>query len=295
MMMTVSRVAAASAIVTLAVALGSGLLGARLLGAGPPGAGALAAGGLRTAPAPTPAGAARPLELSVRPASGSVNSLNSTGYAVSRSGTRFRSVRATFFVPYLNCSLSKGASSSDWVGLDGFVGQPDSVEQAGIVADCSSAGHASYHAWHAMYPAARVRSRITVRGGDSITARVSFDLGDRKFTLALTDNTTGAHFLVRPSCHRGVRCPRNSAEVISSAPSSGPAGHVKIAPLADYGAVSLAAISIKDRSGQRGGLRSPHWGATKIVQTEQAAPFRLIARPTPIQTSAFDNYWSRAR
>jgi hypothetical protein len=292
----ISRVAA-SAVAALVLSLGSGLAGAGLLGASAPGAGAArtARAALESAPAPTPAGPARPLELSVRPAVGSVNSLNSAGYAVSRSGTRFRFVRATFFVPYLNCTISKGSSSSNWVGLDGFVGKPDSVEQAGIEANCGKAGHSSYYAWHTMYPHAQVRSSTAVRSGDSVTVSVSYDPGDREFALALTDHTTGGHFRVRHKCPQGIRCPRNSAEVISSAPSSGSAGHLKIAPLADYGAVSFTGISITDRSHENGGLRSPHWGATKILQTQQAAPFRLIARPTPIQAAAFDNYWSRTR
>jgi Peptidase A4 family len=242
-----------------------------------------------------PAHADGPVELSVRPAVGSVDSLNSAGYAVSRSHTKFRFVQATFFVPYLNCGVSAGTSSSDWIGLDGFVGKPHSVEQAGIGADCSAAGHSSYHAWYAMYPRAQTTAKVAIHGGDSITASVSYDSTDSKFTLSLTDNTTGGHFRVRSKCPHGITCPRNSAEMISAAPTTGKTGHLTVRPLADYGAVSFAAISIVDRAGQRGDLRSANWGATRIVQTEQTAPFRLIARPTSIQADTFDNYWSRER
>jgi hypothetical protein len=245
-------------------------------------------------PADAHPGGSGPLELTLRPAVGSINSLNSAGYAVSHQRTRFRSVRATFFVPYLNCALSKGARSSQWVGLDGFVGVPDSVEQDGIEADCSSAGRSSFHAWYAMYPRPRTTPKMAIRSGDSVTARVSYDLADATFSLALTNNTTGGHFQVRKKCPHGVRCPRNSAEVITSAPAAGTAGHLKISPLADYGAVSYTAISIVNRAGQSGGLRSAHWSATRITQTEQAAPFRVIARPTPIGAGTFDNYWARA-
>jgi Peptidase A4 family len=245
-------------------------------------------------PAGVRPGGSGPLQLTLRPAVGSINSLNSAGYAVSHTRTRFRSVRATFFVPYLNCGLSKGARSSQWVGLDGFVGAPDSVEQDGIEADCSSAGRSSFHAWYAMYPRPRTTPKIAIRSGDSVTARISYDLADTTFSLALTNNTTGGHFAVRKKCPHGVRCPRNSAEVITSAPAAGTAAHLRISPLADYGAVSYTAISIVNRAGQSGGLRSARWSATRIIQTEQAAPFRLIARPTPIGAGTFDNYWARA-
>jgi len=241
------------------------------------------------------ANAARPLELRVRPAVGSVDSLNSAGYAVSRGRARFASVRATFFVPYLNCDLSKRAYSSQWIGLDGFVGQADSVEQDGIAADCSAAGGSSFHAWYAMYPRPRVMPRLAIRSGDSVTASVSYDPADARFALSLTDNTSGGHFRVRARCPRGVRCPRSSAEVISSTPATGTTGHLKIRPLADYGAVSFSGISITDRAGRRGGLRSSYWTATRIVQTRPAAPFHLLARPTPIGADAFANYWSRER
>ena len=66
-----------------------------------------------------------------------------------------------------------------------------------------------------------------------------------------------------------------------------------VKPLADYGAVSYAAIAITDRAGQRSSLRSAFWGATRIIQTEGSAPFRVVSRPTQIQADTFDTYWSR--
>jgi Peptidase A4 family len=56
-------------------------------------------------------------------------------------------------VPYVTCSKAVGQTlSSDWVGLDGFVGKPETVEQSGIGADCGAAGKASYYAWWETYP-----------------------------------------------------------------------------------------------------------------------------------------------
>jgi hypothetical protein len=230
-----------------------------------------------------------------RPAQGTSSSFNSAGYVVSRTRTRFRFVQATFFVPYLNCRLSPSTSSLDWVGLDGFVGRPDSVEQDGIQADCNKAGQASYRAWYAMYPRPQRLSKITIRAGDSITANVYADTADSTFLLSVTDNSTGGHFRVRLRCPRGARCPRTSAEVISSAPDSGSGSHLVIRPLADYGAVSFGSVAVTDNVGQRGSLRSARWTATRIIETERTSPFRLLARPTLTQGDTFDTYWAKAR
>ncbi len=229
----------------------------------------------------------------VRPAEASADSLNSAGYAASRGGTRFRLVRATFFVPYLNCALSKGAFSDEWVGLGGFVGKSVTVQQDGIQANCTSAGRGTYRAWYDMYPRRQVLSRLRVRAGDSITASVFYDATTNKFSLSLTDNTTGGRFAVSRGCPAGMTCPGRSAEIISSAPTRGSGRHLVVKPLADYGAVSYAAIAITDRAGQRSSLRSAFWGATRIIQTEGSAPFRVVSRPTQIQADTFDTYWSR--
>jgi hypothetical protein len=229
------------------------------------------------------------------PADRSVDSLNSAGYAVSRAGTRFRLVRATFFVPFLNCRLSKGAVSAHWVGLGGFVGSSKSVEQAGIEADCSAAERPQYHAWYAMYPRKRASSAIRIMGGDSVTASIYLDTAHQKFALSVTDNTTGGHFLVRRKCPSGLTCPARSAEVISSTSATGTGSHLVIRPLAAYGAVSFADIAVTDLSGQRGSLRSAHWDAARILETQQDSPFLLIARSTQIHADTFDTYWSRAK
>jgi hypothetical protein len=246
-----------------------------------------------------PAGTVRvPLERAapgqgVSPAVSSVDSLNSAGYAVARKDTRFRFVKATFFVPYLNCSVTKSADSSDWVGLGGFVGSSDAVEQDGVTANCDKAGHASYRAWYAMYPRGVTTKSVEIRGGDSVTASVFYDAATAVFTLTVANNTTGGHFTVQTTCQHTNACPRESAEVITSAPTATKSGKVTVRRLADYGAVSYTSIAITSRSGERGGLRSPHWTATRIVQTEKDSPFRVIARPTSIGAGTFDSYWSR--
>lgn len=229
----------------------------------------------------------------------SVGSLNWAGYAVSRRGGRFSSIHATFFVPYLSCLKSLGQTlSSDWVGLDGFVGKPDSVEQGGIGADCSTAGKATYYAWWEMFPLPEKKASLSVRPGDSITATISYNAAHKDFRITLADNTRGGHFAVTRRCPdvkigaRHVVCPRNSAEVITEVPATGTSKHVVLGHLSDYRAVSFAAIAIADSSGHRGALVSSHWGTSKIIQL-RASNGLVVAQPTSTEAATFDNYWLR--
>jgi hypothetical protein len=226
-------------------------------------------------------------------AQATVSSGNWSGYAVSRDHVAYRYVRATFFVPFLNCPQSLGhpeTYSSHWAGLDGF--SSSTVEQDGIEADCVGATP-SYHAWYEMYPMAESRVGLAIRGGDSITATVSYSGSSRKFTLEVADNTTGRHFSTAQKC-KASRCARNSAEVVSESPATyDKNGNLVYLPLADYGAASFASIAIAETAGGTGGLHSSHWNTTKIVQVDSAN--QLAARPTAIQADTFDNYWYRER
>ena len=229
----------------------------------------------------------------------SVGSLNWSGYAVSRSRVTFTAVRATFFVPYLNCAKSPGrALSSDWVGLDGFIGRAHSVEQGGIAANCETSGKAVYFAWWETFPRAEVRVALKVTAGDSVTASVTYSAKTRNYRIALTDNTSGAKFGVQRKCPhvretgKWLRCPRNSAEIISEAPATAVGKNLAIARLADYGAVSFGAISVTDGRGVKGGIVSAHWNAAKITQfRDTGGP--VVARPTPTAARTFDTYWLR--
>jgi Peptidase A4 family len=228
-----------------------------------------------------------------------VDSLNWSGYGVSRHNVSFRSVQATFFVPYLHCTKTpRGTLSSDWVGLDGFVGKPDSVEQGGISANCSASGRAAYHGWYEMFPRPEIRASISVRAGDSVTATISYDAADKDFRISLADNTAGEHFSVLRKCPAikigklRLSCPRNSAEAVSEAPANGTSKHLVIASLSDYGAVSYADIAIIDSAGHHGSLVSSHWNTTKIIQV-RASSGLVVARPTPTQDAMFDSYWVR--
>jgi Peptidase A4 family len=227
----------------------------------------------------------------------SAGSLNWAGYAVTKSRVRFTSVRATFFVPYLNCPKSPGAAlSSAWVGFDGFLRGARSVEQGGIAANCSAAGKATYFAWWEMFPRAEVRAPLRIAAGDSMTASVTFSAKTRNYKITITDNTRGARFTVQRKCphvkagRKLLRCPRNSAEIISEAPATG--AKLRIAHLADFGAVSFAAIAIADNRGARAGIVSARWNAAKITEL-RSSDGPAVARPTTTAAGTFDTYWLR--
>lgn len=297
---SVIRLATAAAI---SVAFGFGLTtaaavwpGSRFQGAGavlgPTGSNELS-GGLPMIPAGASQAVTRPGISAIT----SVGSLNWAGYAMTSSRARFTAVRATFFVPYLNCTKSPGrALSSAWVGMDGFLGRARSVEQGGIAANCGTTGKAAYFGWWETFPRAEVRAALKVAAGDSVTASVTYIAKTGNYRIALTDNTSGASFGVQRKCPhvreagKWLRCPRNSAEIISEAPAT--RKNLTIARLADYGAVSFGAISITDGRGAKGGIVSSHWNATKITQLRDTGG-PVVARPTPTAARTFDTYWLR--
>jgi len=216
-----------------------------------------------------------------------VTSLNWGGYAASRRGVRFRSIRATFFVPYLDCASTPDAQSAHWVGLDGL--RNSTVEQTGISADCNGASP-SYRAWYEMVPEPPVFQRITIRPGDAIVASVSYSRRAAKFTLRLADATNGRHFSHTGACPARATCPRGAAEAISE-PPLGAAGYL---PLANFRAGEYDSVLVTDQAGHRGGLRGSHWDTTKITTVNQGGA--VLDRPTALHAGhAFGTYWMREK
>lgn len=219
-----------------------------------------------------------------------VGSTNWAGYAVDKHGGKFRSIKATFFVPFLNCAVSPGGTngtySSDWVGLDGFTS--NTVEQDGVEADCDGS-RAQYFAWREVFPRDEQPSSIKIHAGDSVTASVRYSPSTRKYRMQVTDNTDGQSFTVHQKC-AGSACQRNSAEVISEAPTIVIGSKDIQASLADYGAVNFTGISITNGSGRTGGIKSSHWTRTKIEQLGFSS-HAVIAHPTALHGASFGNYW----
>jgi hypothetical protein len=151
-------------------------------------------------------------------------STNWSGYAA-YNGT-FNSVSASWVQPAVTCG-STNTYSSYWVGLDGY--NSSSVEQLGTEADCSG-GSATYYSWYEMYPKRGYYANLAVTPGHSMSASVVYGGGGR-YTLTLTDNTTGKAF---STVQRTNSAKRTSAEAIVEAPYNG-----GILPLANFGTANF--------------------------------------------------------
>ncbi len=208
-----------------------------------------------------------------------VGSTNWAGYAVTRG--KFKKIRATFYVPIMNCSSNPNTFSSHWVGLDGF--SSNTVEQDGIESDCNGTTQQVF-AWREVFPRPEQPfTTLRIRPGDSITATTTFTGG--KFKMEVKNNTTGKHRTVRQRC-AGATCKRTSAEVISEAPTV----NGQQSSLAPYGAQAYSSISIHNSKGRSGGIRSSHWRAFRIFQIGKNSG-SVIAAPTPLHGTSFAVYW----
>ncbi|MDR0345603.1 MAG: hypothetical protein LBI49_21320 [Nocardiopsaceae bacterium] len=217
-----------------------------------------------------------------------VTSTNWAGFAAAGKDERFRYVRATFFVPYVDCRSTPDSFSSHWVGLDGFASP--TVEQAGVLAACDGTKPV-YQAWYEMFPRLPVYSDIKIRPGQSIVASIFRQSGTGTFTIRLTDTTNGHHFTRTLSCPSRVRCRRASAEVISEAPSTGST----ILPLSDFRAENFGGVKVTDQAGHHSRLRSARWETFKITNVSRGSK-RVMDQPTTLfRGGTFGSYWMRAK
>lgn len=200
-------------------------------------------------------------------------STNWSGYAVT--GTRYRSVSATWTQPAVNCSVTPTGWSSFWVGLDGDTS--NTVEQTGTEADCSS-GRAVYSAWYEMYPKFPVNFSNPVSAGDRFTGSVTTD-GQGSFTLTLVDSTKGwtqTNFAKLKSARL------SSAEVIAEAPSSSGG----VLPLADFGTVGFSSATVNGSS-----LTSSTPGLDPITMVSGST---VKAQPSTLSSGSFSIGWSHS-
>jgi Peptidase A4 family len=210
---------------------------------------------------------------------------NWSGYvALPESGKAksFKYVSASYSVPSVNCSVTNYAFSYHWVGLDGWT--DGTVEQDGVGSFCVS-GTPTYFAWYEMYPAG-VSEEFSVNPGDAITSSVTYD-GSGKYTLELTDQTSGQSFDTQEKC--GSTCANSSAEVITEGYTSAPYDGT-----ADFGEEHYDTAKVQSAGGTLGGLTSTHWstiesialgGTTGDIDTEPGPLFKAT------KESAFPITW----
>jgi hypothetical protein len=242
----------------------------------------LAAAALTALALPTPAGAATVM----------TTSSNWAGYAVSRTGVRYRRVAATWVAPRVTCSTTRERHySATWLGLGGYHTTSASLEQIGTEADCASDGTPVYSAWYELVPAGAVTIHMRIHPGDTVSASVH--VSNRVVTLYLADRTRGTRFSkVITADHVDT----TSAEWIVEAPSACYGDRCETLPLADFGTVPFADVNATTATGHTGTITDPAWASTAIaLGADDERPFfrrpRLhrgdsAAKATPADLSA---------
>jgi hypothetical protein len=183
---------------------------------------------------------------------GTATSTNWSGYAVL--GASFTWAKGSWVVPAATCSgVTSDQYASFWVGLDGY--NSNTVEQTGTDSDCVG-GTPNYYAWYEFYPSASFNvDNFPVAPGDVIAAAVYYSATTDRFTVQITNETTGLTFT------KGARVAgalRSSAEWITEAPCCTLNGG--ILPLSDFGTLAFG----KDRTG----VKTSNWA----IDTSTTAP-----------------------
>lgn len=197
----------------------------------------------------------------------STQSSNWAGYAIHRSGVRYRQATGTWIQPTATCSPGHATYSSVWVGIGGYGLDSRALEQIGTEADCTAGGRAVSSAWYELVPDASHPIRVRIDPGDRVRANVSVtgatvSVPGANVTLSLTDLTRHESFTKRL---HATTLDTTSAEWILEAPSvCAGAASCHTLPLADFGAAGISSAAAVTTAGHRGTISDHHWTATKI-------------------------------
>jgi hypothetical protein len=193
---------------------------------------------------------------------------NWAGYVATGPNVAFTSVTATWTQPHVRCRKGQRSLAAIWVGLGGYVGEPE-LEQIGTDADCRASGKQASYAWFALVPYPAHRVQLLVRPGDRVRAAVT--IAPPNVELRLEDRTR--HWVFA----RSIALPAagGSAEWVVEAPVVCAARVCHEPPLADFGKVTLSDLSAVG-NGQTGSLASPFWGATPL----ELVPGSLVTTDT---------------
>jgi Peptidase A4 family len=174
-----------------------------------------------------------------------VISTNWSGFAVTKSGAKFRKVSGTWVVRKPDCGTRSPAYSATWIGIGGFDKNATKLEQTGIDADCSASGKVRYRAWYELLPAVGRKIDIKLHSGDTIAATVAVE--GNTVTVRMRNETTGAKFSKTTS----MSAPDvTSAEWIVETPSSCDQNdNCSNLPLADFGTVPFSHASATTGNG----------------------------------------------
>jgi hypothetical protein len=212
------------------------------------------------------------------------DSSNWAGYAIHRSGVRFRTVVGSWTQPQATCTAGRATYSSVWVGIGGYSVSSPALEQIGTELDCTVSGRVVSDIWYELVPAPSRSAKLAVAPGDRIQASVAVTGNEVKLTLA--DLTRHRSFT--KTVHATV-LDTTSAEWIVEAPSAcSTVGDCRTLPLADFGSAAITGARATTTSGHRGSITDRRWSTTKISLAEDARRFAgsPASRPLLAQPSA---------
>lgn len=216
--------------------------------------------------------AAAAVALGAAPAAlaNTAKSANWAGYAAHRSRVKFRQVTGTWKLPSATCTARSRTFSSTWVGLGGFSGTFNALEQIGSEVDCNAHGTVVTSAWYELVPAPSHRIRkLKVAAGD--TLRASVTVVGHTVTLALHDLT-----LHRSFTHTAAvsKVDVASADWIVEAPSECRGDSVcRVLPLADFGPTTFTRAQATTSTGREGSISSGRWNSTRVTLSSAGHPF----------------------
>lgn len=210
-------------------------------------------------------------------------SSNWAGYAIHRSGVRFKSVSGTWKQPETACTAGAASFSSAWLGLGGFRETSRALEQIGSEVDCNAHGKVVSTVWYELVPAPSHTIRMKVSPDDELSASVT--VAGHTVSLALHDLTRHSSF-TRTTQVSTVDV--SSAEWIVEAPSQCQgASFCRLLPLADFGSTTFSRARAMSTAGHTGSISDRKWGATRITLASRGHHFiDASAGPALAQASA---------
>jgi hypothetical protein len=201
----------------------------------------------------------------------------------------FTSVTASWVQPRASCRRGGRPSAAViWVGIGGYAGGSQELEQIGSTAGCDRRGHLLNSVWFALLPYPAHTIAQTVRPGDALTGTVTIlPTGTR---LRLVNRTRAWDFVrtidIRPA-------DTSSAEWIVEPPMSCARSACSQMRLANFGALTFTDVGAVAHA-RSGTLRAPEWAVTAVELTAVASsrgPASAIPGGADAEGSSFTVTW----
>ncbi len=226
------------------------------------------------------------LAFSIKDSIIGADSENWGGYVVTGASGKITSVKMSWIVPAVSCSLLTETYSAMWVGIDGF--GTDTVEQTGTLSDCGLTG-ASYSAWYEFYPAGLVTIPHAVSAGDLISAQVTYSTKTGDYTAQIEDHTASWTYKTTGTVSGAEDA---TAEWIVERPEvCNILGECSLSSLADFGqafsgpkytSLPTAQSDVATISGKTGDISS--FSSTKGDTVYEVTMISASASPYPLAT-----------